>query len=564
MDTTRKRRAGMLAAAVLAIAAVIALGLAMPAHAEAQSWSRFGAGEKDNYRYGTNALVAQDGWQSADTIIIAKGSDYPDALAVSALAGLYDTPVLLSETKTLTTQTVQQIDRLTPTKAYVLGDENSISTNVVKSLEKKGITVKRLAGTEKTGYRVGTALEIYEAGKGKWGSTAIVVAGDSFADALSISPLAYAEGYPIFLTQSSDHALNKATVSAIKNGGFTRVLLAGGTDRVSDKVPSQLSGIECKRLAGTDRYRTSALIADYEVANSSKIAYDNLIVTTGSKPFDALGGGALAGKRGTVLLLADDSSAGAYCVDSVVGKNASAIGFGTFLGDTNSISAKLAQRFENAAASEPPVSPASDFEYITLDGSEGYTMGEEYVISNGHGGGGWTLTYYGPGAYISGYAGSSPNVVIPATIEGKPVLYALFYGGQIGTEPQTIDLRQSTNLKGLVTSTRNSINANGCSELLQLACEFGGNSLKSLDVRGCTSLTFLSCNNNSLTSLDLSQCPSLETLSCSNGNLTSLDISRCVALKTLRCENNRITDTTALKAWLAQEGHGGQVDPQNA
>ena len=70
-----------------------------------------------------------------------------------------------------------------------------------------------------------------------------------------------------------------------------------------------------------------------------------MLVATANKFPDALGGGALAGRRGSVLVLANDDDNGLYAADEIVAKNADAIEWGTFLGDTYSISEKVANYF---------------------------------------------------------------------------------------------------------------------------------------------------------------------------------------------------------------------------
>jgi Leucine-rich repeat (LRR) protein len=47
-------------------------------------------------------------------------------------------------------------------------------------------------------------------------------------------------------------------------------------------------------------------------------------------------------------------------------------------------------------------------------------------------------------------------------------------------------------------------------------------------------MTFLYCDSNSLTSLDVSGCTALTYFDCGNNSLTSLDVSTNTALTTLR------------------------------
>jgi hypothetical protein len=81
-----------------------------------------------------------------------------------------------------------------------------------------------------------------------------------------------------------------------------------------------------------------------------------------------------------------------------------------------------------------------------------------------------------------------------------------------------------------------------------LRCNFVG--ITSLDVSGCTALTYLDCSgwnwwfNNSnyvLTTLDLSNNTALTFLDCGASGLTSLDVSHNKALRYLNCGDNQLT-----------------------
>ncbi len=84
-----------------------------------------------------------------------------------------------------------------------------------------------------------------------------------------------------------------------------------------------------------------------------------------------------------------------------------------------------------------------------------------------------------------------------------------------------------------------SLDVSGCTALTLLDCS-RNNYLESLDVSGCTALTWLYCNNNSLKSLDMSGFTALTTLNCCYNYLESLDVSALTSLKTLYCNNNSL------------------------
>ena len=50
-------------------------------------------------RYDTMSELISNvgGWSASDKVILASGANYPDALSASALAGVYDAPIILTD-----------------------------------------------------------------------------------------------------------------------------------------------------------------------------------------------------------------------------------------------------------------------------------------------------------------------------------------------------------------------------------------------------------------------------------------------------------------------------------
>ncbi|MDR1087768.1 MAG: cell wall-binding repeat-containing protein, partial [Coriobacteriales bacterium] len=194
-----------------------------------EDWPRLDGnkGEAGN-RFDTMQAIVQEGWTTSDYVIVAYSHDFPDALAASSLAGIYDAPVILTEKETLTSQAKDTIAALGATKAYIIGGEAAVSGVVADSLATlMGGTAKveRVAGDN----RFNTALDIYREGSEAtlgWSDTAIIANGFNFADALSVSPFANATRSPIFLSTPTSRAnpgLDTATLTALTEGGFKKV-----------------------------------------------------------------------------------------------------------------------------------------------------------------------------------------------------------------------------------------------------------------------------------------------------------------------------------------------------
>ncbi|NTU88649.1 MAG: hypothetical protein HGA54_01920 [Actinobacteria bacterium] len=257
-------------------------------------------------RYMTCARIVDEAYpDTAAGVIIATGANYPDAIAASALAGLKNYPIIIIPGSVLGSEAAASITRLHANEAIIIGGTGVISPAVITQLLETGsIThVERLSGSN----RIGTSLAIFNTGRGSWSDTAIVVTGYNYADALSISPFAYMNDSPIFLTES-DGTLGPESLAAILSGGFTDIVLVGGPDVVSTHVESQLGdGFVYTRLGGDDRYDTCALIADWCTSNDY-LTWNVCGVATGMDFPDAISGSALLGVKGGVLLLIDDAN----------------------------------------------------------------------------------------------------------------------------------------------------------------------------------------------------------------------------------------------------------------
>lgn len=289
-------------------------------------------------RYATMARVSQEAFPdkgSCQTVIVARGNDYPDALAAAGLAGIEGAQVLLTPTADLTAAAKSEIVRLGATKAYVLGDENAISKdtfNAVKDLVNGN--AERVGGAD----RFDTALKIYKAGGDKWGATAIVAFGMKPYDALSASPIAYAKNAPIFLADANGD-LSAETLGAIKAGGFDTVLVMGSSVAVSEKAEAELAKLAAvERFDGEDRYDTSQLAATWALENG--LSCSNVVLAAGGEDryADSLVASSLGGRNASPLLLVADGPAVTMQIEKVLVPNKADVETAYVLGDKNAVS----------------------------------------------------------------------------------------------------------------------------------------------------------------------------------------------------------------------------------
>lgn len=81
-------------------------------------------------RYLTAAAINQDAFTTAATTYLANGTNFPDALVGSALAGWKDSPLYLSPQACLSPAASAGLDRHGSTNLTLLGDVNALSANV--------------------------------------------------------------------------------------------------------------------------------------------------------------------------------------------------------------------------------------------------------------------------------------------------------------------------------------------------------------------------------------------------------------------------------------------------
>ena len=223
-------------------------------------------------RFTTNLAV--EALAERTDVILVSGSVYPDGLAASALAKQENADIILVPPTGLGTEQIAAIVGENPQTVWILGGPQAIPTSVetqlttATSLGGAGIDptrIERVFGAT----RYDTAVEVskriqtiaYLAAK----PPAIVVRGDSFADAVIAGPAAFGitggiGSHPVFLVNRD--TIPTGVVDQLRARGITKVLVVGGTAVVSEAVRLGIEslGISTTRVAGPDRYATAAAL----------------------------------------------------------------------------------------------------------------------------------------------------------------------------------------------------------------------------------------------------------------------------------------------------------------
>lgn len=337
------RRSWAILAVTAAAASLAVVNASLGQAATGFAFTRY-AGQN---RYDTASQIAKDTFTTADTVVIASGEVFPDALAASYVAGVLGSPVLLVQRNALPQETSDALTALKTTKAIIVGGSAAVDPSVETALQGKKITTSRLQGTN----RYDTAKNIAESAGKK--SAAIVVSGEGFADALAAGPAAYAGGLPVVLTAAS--SLSPEAQAALGDLGVKTALVVGGTSAVSKATEDQIAGmgITVTRLSGTNRAGTAAAVGDYEVANLGFSTATVDLANGGNFP-DALAGSAHGGKTKSALMLTLDPNTLDTNAKSWLNKHADTLKSGKIDGGTSAVSAQA-----EAEATQSSTAPTS-------------------------------------------------------------------------------------------------------------------------------------------------------------------------------------------------------------
>ncbi len=254
-------------------------------------------------RYGTAAAVSAEAFApGVDTVYIATGLKFADAVAGSAAAGRTRSPLLLVSATTIPASTAAELTRLRPNRIVILGGAGAISDEVAADLgawAPGGIV--RAAGIDRFGTAAAVSQLTYPAGA----PVAYLATGLAFADALAAGPAAAHEGGPVLLTMPG--FLSPAAAAELARLNPSRVVIVGGSGAVSDDaaaaVQALLPGAVIERRGGADRYATAAALAGAFTARVPVV-----YIASGIGFADGVCAAAAAGAQDSPLLLATNTT----------------------------------------------------------------------------------------------------------------------------------------------------------------------------------------------------------------------------------------------------------------
>ena len=286
-------------------------------------------------RYDTAVEISRSTYPGgADTLFLASGTEYPDALAAGAAAGAVGGALLLTEQNALREAVAEEIVRLAVTDVVIVGAEDRVSTAVAERVAElvPAADVRRIAGIDR--YETSELIaETFFASA----TNAYVATGENYPDAVAAAALGAALNRPVLLVRGSDPSLDEQSMEWFRTSMIGTVSLAGSTSTVSGQIGLDIRelGITVTRYGGRDRYETSRLLAAAAYRGGS----DRAILATGQNFPDALTGAVLAAAWSAPLFTTQtgclDYGTKDWLLDSGVGSV-------TLLGGTPSLSAAVA------------------------------------------------------------------------------------------------------------------------------------------------------------------------------------------------------------------------------
>lgn len=186
-------------------------------------------------RYATAAALAELTFDRVDTVYVATGQRFPDALVGGAAATAAGAPLLLVPGGDVPASVLSALRSLAAQRVVVVGGTSAIPESMAEQLAAaSGASITRLAGSDRYGTAAAVAADV------PTGGPVVVASGESFADALAGLPLAGVEGAPLVLVRPQE--VPGVVRDQLDRLRASRLLVLGGTAAVDRATELALAG----------------------------------------------------------------------------------------------------------------------------------------------------------------------------------------------------------------------------------------------------------------------------------------------------------------------------------
>lgn len=234
------------------------------------------------------SLQALSQVKNHDTVVLATGSSFPDALVGGALAGAMKAGVVLTTNDTLEPTIVKQLQAQGTKTIQIVGGYGAVSAAKEAALKAAGFQVTRLAGSD----RYETAKMVKAATR-----SALGLKGNAKA---KVSCNATGSNFPDALACASAASLTGGVVDLVKPGSAVTADASAETTICAGGAACAAAGHGVNKVVGSDRYETAYKIAELTPA-TGKVVVSN----ASNAAADALVAGALSASTNARLILSD-------------------------------------------------------------------------------------------------------------------------------------------------------------------------------------------------------------------------------------------------------------------
>jgi len=332
-----KRLASGLLAGALALGGLAISGGSVSAKTPTSPTTNRLAGDD---RYETAVELARDLNNVDDGLVVVSGESPWDALSAAPLT-TNKRPMLLVRQNSVPETVLDFVSDYKSNwlagndKIYIVGGTAAISAEVEAAIVAAATTAGdtgapkavRLAGESRYGTSKAVAASALVSGAG---DKAILVNGNSWADAVSAGAMSAENGWPIILTPGSASGDAKAAIDAYIDmpGSTAEFIIVGGPAVMPSSIDEYLVGEgvapeDIDRIGGADRYQTSLLVNVYLYNYDSDFSGTNIALVSGESPWDALAAAGWAANKAaspdTVHVQLTPSAGGNVYVSTLAG-----------------------------------------------------------------------------------------------------------------------------------------------------------------------------------------------------------------------------------------------------
>lgn len=267
--------------------------------------------EADN-RYGMAAKFMRRCFESPKTsLVLAPGDREIDCLIAQGFASSLQSPILLFQEEHLPDSTIQEIERLAPSRIFVMcsGDNCDAITDIISRNIRDVIGWTPAIEVIKGETPTELSANVLEAGKqyGSWGDHAIISYDFCIGDLIAFSPLSYREKYPI-LVQPADQPHNtEPLLHLLRQNNISHAYFIEDEVGISNQTIERLEqeGIKARHFWSDGVYHANSEINQWieSTALSPEYQIQGLFVASSAGFTDALVAGAYAAKMNSLILL---------------------------------------------------------------------------------------------------------------------------------------------------------------------------------------------------------------------------------------------------------------------